>query len=190
MISCKPPSSNTIEWILDFILTLNDNEKDQINQLWRIEVLHPKKNYISYEYTDFIEIKNDHPLLWEFTDIQCELYFTGHCEDKAKLFYDLYMTHKQVFGNYQCFNIWLGSGKDHSNSLPYSSGLLTQGSQILMERYAACLKQNGLDYTIIGKRQPVYWDGAQFLPEKKVNILLFEQAFIIAEGFSFIQIKE
>src|SRR5690606_40473989 len=70
----------------------------------------------------------------------------------SDLFFDLYATHKKLFGKHQFFNIFFGEETPNFKSFQYSNGLLTQGSKKLMEKYAYCLKQNGLDFTIIGER--------------------------------------
>ena len=42
-----------------------------------------------------------------------------------------------------------------------------------MEKYSECLKQNGLDYTIIGERPAKYWDRDQFILENQDLKILF-----------------
>lgn len=130
---------------MDFTLIIRDtNEGDGILKRWTIEATGHRKKHISFDFAPFIEIKEDHPLLWEFTDVQCQLYFTGHCQDVPKLFYELYTTHKKTFGKYQNFNIYFGGDKfNYITSLRYSNGLLAEGSRKLMDKYADCLKQNG-----------------------------------------------
>jgi len=55
-----------------------------------------------------------------------------------------------------------------------------------MEKYSECLKQNGLDYTIIGERPAKYWDRNQFILENQdLKILFLGDTWIIAENFSF-----
>ena len=133
-----------------------------------------------------MEIKEDHPLLWEFTDTQCQLYFTGQCNDPAKLFFDLYATHKRLFGKHQCFNIPFGEEKPYFKPLQYSNGLLTQGSKKLMEKYADCLKKNGLNFSIIGERPATYWDGEQFIEEDTdLKVLFLRDTYVIAKDFYF-----
>jgi len=72
----------------------------------------------------------------------------------------------------------------------YRNGLLTKGPKTLLEKYAECLKSNGMDYTIIGERPATYWRGRQYLPEKKMRLLFFGESYFIAEKFSFLEINE
>jgi hypothetical protein len=55
-----------------------------------------------------------------------------------------------------------------------------------MLKYADSLKQNGLDYTIIGERPAKYWNGTEFILESgRLKILFFGKGYIIAKDFSF-----
>lgn len=175
-------------FIIDFELTVQDiNEIGGISQKWAIEVIGHRKNHVSFDFASFIEIKDDHPLLWELIDTQCQLYFTGLCKDHTKLFYDLYLAHKKMFDRYQCFNISFGEETTYSKPFQYSNGLLTQGSKKLMEKYAECLKENGLDFNIIGERPSVHWDGEQYIPESQdLKVLFIGDTYIIAKEFSFL----
>jgi len=91
----------------------------------------------------------------------------------CKTFYTLYLTYKKLFGSHHCFNISFGEETTYSKHFQYSNGLLTQGSKKLMEKYGDCLKQNGLDYTIIGERPAKYWDRDQFILENQDMKILF-----------------
>ena len=176
-------------FLIDFGLDVqNINDKSEFKQKWTLQASGHRKNHISFDFAPFIEIKEDHPLLWEFTDIQCQLYFTGQCKDPAKLFYDLYLTHKRTFGRYQSFNISFGEETTYFKQFQYSNGLLTQGSKKLMETYADCLKQNGLGFSIIGERPAKYWDGEQFiLEDTDLKILFIGDTYVIAKRFDFVR---
>ena len=179
-------------FLIDFALDIQAiNNKGEIHQKWTIHACGHRKNRISFEFAPFIEILNDHPLLWEFTDIQCQLYFTGQCNNSEKLFYDLFATHKMLFGKYQCFDISFGEETPYFKPFQYSNGLLTQGSKKLMEKYAACLKQNGIDYNIIGEQPAEYRDGGQFIKQDSgLKVLLLGDTYIIARDFSFVRQDE
>jgi hypothetical protein len=179
-------------FLIDFALDVQDiNDKGEINQKWTVQASGHRKNHVSFNFAPFIEIKEDHPLLWEFTDIQCQLYFTGQCKDLAKLFYDLYLTHKRTFGRHQCFNISFGEETTYFKPFQFSNGLLTQGSKKLMELYADCLKQNGLDFNFIGERQAKFWDGEQYILESQdLKIVFLGDTYIIAKDFSFVRRDE
>jgi len=166
-----------MDWFID---------KEDIFKQWKVRTTGHRKNHISFDRTAFIAITNDHPLLWEFTDLQCELYFSGQCKDPAMLFYHLYLTHKSLFKIYQPFNISFGDDTNTSTRFQYTNGLLAEGPKKLLTKYADCLKQNGLDYSIIGERPATCWDGKQFVNENKnLKVFLLGDTYIIAEDFLF-----
>jgi hypothetical protein len=180
---------STDNFIIDFLLEIQDiNDKGQINLEWTITAAGHRKNNLSFDFETVIEIKHDHPLLWEFYDTQCELYYSGECKDIPKLFYDLYKTHTQTFGEYKCFNISFGEETNYFKPFQFRNGLLTKGSKKLMLKYADCLKQNGLDFNIIGERPAKYWNGTEYIVESNdLKVLFFGKGYIIANDFSFVR---
>ena len=178
---------STCDLVFDIALEINGlTDEENIFKQWKVRTIGQRKNHISFDRTAFITIMYDHPLLWEFTDIQCQLYFSGQCNDPAKLFYHLYLTHKNLFKSYQSFNISFGDDTNISTRFQYTNGLLAEGPKKLLTKYADCLKQNGLDYSIIGERPATCWDGKQFVPESEnLKIFLLGDTYIIAEDFLF-----
>jgi hypothetical protein len=178
---------STDNFIINFLLDVqNINDKGNIIQEWTITAAGHRKNNLSFDFEDFIEIKDDHSLLWEFYDTQCQLYYSGQCMDVTKLFYDLYKAHKETFGNYKCFNISFGEDTNYIKPFQFGNGLLTEGSKKLMLKYSDCLKQNGLDFSIIGERPAKYWNGTEFITESDgLKVLFFGKGYIIAKDFSF-----
>lgn len=178
--------------IIDFIVEFRDiADSDSISRKWTIIASGHRKHRISFDAESLIEIKNDHPLLWEFTDTQCQLYFAGQCQNIERLFYDLYLIHNDTFGKYQCcFDVSLFKTSNHFKPFQYSNGLLAQGSKKLMEKYGACLKKNGLDFTFLGERPAGHWRYQQFIPEKELKVLLMGDTYLIAEDFTFVKQPE
>ena len=177
---------------LDFVLEIQDiNDEGAVFQKWAVEAIGHRKNRVSFGYCDFLKILEDDPLLWEFTDVQSELYFNGQVNDPVRLFFDLYVLHKKLFEAYQSFNIHYGEDTPYFKQFQYSNGLLTKGPKRLMEHYANCLKQNGLGYSIVGDWRPTYWDGEKHIPEPQdLKVLLLGDTYIIAESFSFVRQDE
>jgi hypothetical protein len=180
---------STEKFIVDFLLAVeNINDKGPITQNWTITATGHRKNKLSFDYEPSIEIKDEHPLLWEYNDIQCQLYFNGQCKDIPKLFYELYTIHKQNFANLKCFNVSFGEGTTDFRPFQYSNGLLTEGSKKLMLKYGECLKQNGLNYTILSERPASFWNGENHVPEDgDLRVMFFGKGFIIAKQFAFVR---
>jgi len=169
--------SSADEILIDFFInTYDSDDNGPIVQKWTIQTVGHKKNHFSIGVDSPIDIKDDHPLLWEFTDIQCELYFKGKIKNPQKLSYDLSIIHKNLFDNFQIFNITFEDKRSNFRPFQYTNGLLTKGSKKLLERYALCLKENGLDYSIIGER---------LLTSQTLKILFLGDSYVIAESFAF-----
>jgi len=179
---------STDDFIFDFCLEVQDiNDKGEINQTWSVVAKGHRKNKLSFDFEPFIKIETEHPLLWEFHDTQCELYYSGQCEDIPKLFYDLYNVHREIFGNSNDLHIYLGDKNRDAKKFDYTNGLVAKGSKTLLLKYADCLKQNQLDYTIIGERPPKYWNGQEFIVESNnLKILFFGKGYVIAQDFAFV----
>ena len=175
------------DMIIEFVLTMhNTDEEDKATQKWRIQAAGYKKSRVSFESTDFLEIEDDHPLLWEFPDTQCQLYFSGTCKDTTSLFYDLYTRHRTLFEDYQPFAASVAATALDSKRFQFTNGLLAKGSKKLMAIYGDCLVQNGLGFTIIGERPATYWDGSGCIKQlANLQILLFRNGYVIAQKFSF-----
>ena len=178
--------------LFDFVLDLQDlNDNITTTQNWRIHASGHRKNHISFDFAQSIEISDDHPLLWEFKDVQCQLYFSGTCKDPAKLFYDLYLVHNKTFQGRQCFNVSFREEIANFQRFKYSNGLLTQGSKKLMKLYGECLIRNGLEFSIIGERPAKYWEGDQFILEsQELKVLFLGDTYIVASDFIFSQMDE
>ena len=187
-IYIKKVEHDTTDFIIDITAEVRHNT-EPIFQKWTITAKNHRRNRIFFESASSISIAADHPLLWQFTDIQCQLYFSGECRDVPKLFYDLYHVHQDVFGRYDCFDMEAAE-ETYKKPFQYTSGYLTQGPKTLMEMYGECLRQNGMDYSAIEDRQPTYWDGQQYVPElKDLEILFIGDTYVIAEDFLFEKIS-
>ena len=178
---------STEKFVVDFLLEVEDiNDKGPITQNWTVTATEHRKNKLSFDYEPSIKLQDEHPLLWEYNDIQCQLYFNGQCKDIPKLFYELYAIHKETFDNFKCFDISFGEGISNFKPFHYSNGLLTRGSKKLMLKYGECLNQNGLEYTILGERRASSWNGENYVPEDgNLKIMFLGKGFIIAKAFVF-----
>ncbi|HTI90884.1 MAG TPA: hypothetical protein VL727_09855 [Puia sp.] len=164
---------------IDFTLTSISTEEEvaENDKRWTMQTVGHKKNKISFDKGSDIRIEEDHPLLWEFKDIQCELYFNGQGPNPDKLHFELYKLHFGLFRNYipaeTYFNAWYSY-----DLLKANNGLLARGPKRLLMKYAECLQNNGVDFSILDGRTK---------PENNPIVLSMEDTdtYIIAEDFSF-----
>ena len=160
-----------------------------LGEEWIVNVTGQRENRISFDLAADIDIKEDHPLLWKYTDLQCELYFSGICADPGKVFLDMYQTHYSLFRKYIPFETYLNSNSFNS-LFKMAGGLLARGPKTLLLKYAESLNAQGLDFSIIGERLPTYWDGNSFVPENRDLKVLFmseTSTYIIGQSFDFIK---
>lgn len=174
-------SDNTIT--LSFEITFTDN--DESTQEWIVNGIEHRKNKIIFGTTDFIEIFEESPLLWEFTDIQSELYYSGKINEPEKLLYELFMIHKKLFNEYKQFELFPGEYEHNFKPFQYDSGLLAKGPRKLLQQYADYLQSSDINYSIIGERLPTYWNGVEHIDETSLKLLLFGDSYIVAKDFLF-----
>ncbi len=160
-----------------------------LGEEWIVNVTGQKENRISFDLAADINIKEDHPLLWKYIDIQCELYFRGFCAEPGKVFLDMYQKHYSLFRKYIPFETYLNSN-DFNSLFKTAGGLLARGPKKLLLKYAESLIAHGLDFSIIGERAPTYWDGNSFVPENRDLKVLFmseTSTYVIGQSFDFIK---
>lgn len=174
--------------IVEVAISVQDfDDSEIINRKWTIQIHGHRKSKLSFDLASSLGLKEDHPLLWEFNDTLCDLYFNGQFTDPARLFVDLYKIHSSLFGNYISFETFLNDTGDIYKLLNASSGLLAKGSRKLLTMYGSCLEQYNLKHSMISERQPRYWDGKQFVPERgNAKVLFIGDSYIIADKFIFI----
>lgn len=124
-------------------------------------------------YTSNIQLKDNHPLLWEFTDTQCELYITAVApEQVGKIAFDLLQIQNDVFGKYQLQDFL------HLSILTQGYGLIKKGSKKLLTAFATSLQKNGVSANLIGDIEPSE-------ENQLLKILFVGQSYFIAENFEF-----
>ena len=164
------------------------NDEDNFIRRWTIDTKQHRQSKISLDFASTFEISNDHPILWQFSDKQSEIYFSGHCSDADKLFIDLYKTHKSLFGNFTAFEDTVHFANDFKHLMKTSSGLLSNGPNKLMIKYAELLEPYNLSYSLIGDRMPTYYDceNEKHITETgNAKVLFIDNSYIVADEFIF-----
>lgn len=163
------------------------NDEDNFSSSWIIQTFNYRKCNFSLDFASTIQLNNTHPILWQFSDIQSSLYFSGICSNPDKLFMDLFNTHVSIMGNYVPFENTVHRMHEFSESMKNTSGLLAEGPKRLLISYGGLLKSFNLEFTIIGDRTPTFWDGEKNIQEcGNAKVLFFDSSYIIADQFKFI----
>ena len=126
-------------------------------------------------------IEGEHPLLWKFTEVNSELYYSGQCPTAANLIADLYKLELELFENFQTFSHYLNGG-DIFRLLSVPSGLFARGPQKLLAKYAELLAKYGIDTSIISGNASHAETGRD---EGRPKVfLLTNHCYVIAEEFN------
>lgn len=170
----------------DLQLFVQSNTEENHDRIWTISTKQYRKSKISFEYASTLEISQDHPILWQFSDKQSEIYFNGNCKDIDRLYLNLSNVHKGIFQDLLPFDESLNDTTDFYKLMNASNGLLARGPQKLLKQYEEILEQHSLKCSIIGDRVPTYWDGDKHVTESgNAKVLFVDNSYIIADEFEF-----
>jgi hypothetical protein len=162
------------------------NDEESYVFEWTINTVQYRSSRISLELASSIEISNDATLLWYYSDKQCSMYFNGYCSDTDNLFLALYRVHNNIFEGLLNFENTLNQPSNFDRLIQSKNGLLASGPRKLLEQYATVLNTYNINYSIIGDRVPLYWDGEKHLEEiGNAHILFIGNSYIIADKFVF-----
>jgi hypothetical protein len=162
--------------VLEFLLIVHEFQTlPSIQQLWTVEIMGYITGNVQLSNVNRMQLKTEHPLLWEYTDTQCELFFSGECESLEKLFYSLYNSHESIFRGLVPFNTFINYPV-FRDLFMYTNGQMAKGPKKLLQEYGICLQLHGMKYSLVGGYQPD--------PPHPV-LLLMGDSYIIAEVFTF-----
>ena len=164
------------------LLSFKICESDAEPQHWTLEVMGHRASEISFscEVDNYaILITDDHPLLWQFSDIQTELYFKGSSKDIYRVVSELNQIDFQLFGKYQ------NSSEQLYTLLRTSNGSLGKGPKKLLTKYEKCLNKYGIETSIVGGYIPTYWDGKNKFSGETLKIFLISGSYIVGQDFVF-----
>ncbi len=164
------------------------NDEENYEYSWTVNVSQYRTSKISLDFASSISISDTHPLLWQYSDKQSEIYFNGNCSDTDKLYLDLYKSHYACMEGLLDFEETINQSKDFDQLLKSQNGLLASGPNKLMILYADVLTRHRLHYSIIGDRVPTFWDGEKHVVEiGNAKVLFIDSAYIIADDFDFVE---
>jgi hypothetical protein len=164
------------------ILNFKIHESGADPQNWILEVIGHRASKISFspEVDDsLILITDDHPLLWQFSDVQVELYFNGASDDIYRVISELNQIDFNLFGKYR------NSSQQLYTLLRSSHGSLGSGPRKLLTKYEKCLNKYGIETSIVGGYIPTYWDGKNKYSGDTLKILLINGSYIVAQDYIF-----
>jgi hypothetical protein len=174
---------------LNFVIKISGfgyNDEDNYEYRWTVNTVHYRTSKFSLDFACSIYITDTHPLLWQFSDKQSELYFNGICSDADRLFLDLYKAHNACFEGLIDFEETINQPDNFEPLLKSRNGLLASGPNKLMNMYADVLSKHNMSSSIIGDRVPTFWDGEKHVLETgKAKVLFIDNSYIVADDFEF-----
>lgn len=164
------------------LIVFTVHESDTLPQIWTLEIIGHRASELSFTYyvaDTTILLTDDHPLLWQYSDFQSELYFNGTSTDIHKIVSELNQIDFELFGRYQ------NSSEQLYTLLRASNGSLGQGSKNLLTKYAECLNRHGIKTSMVGGYSPTYWDEKNTMNGETLKIFLFGGSYIVGQDFIF-----
>lgn len=168
-------------------LTLTSLQSGKAPQKWTLEIVGHRASQLSFSSIisdTAILLTSDHPLLWQYADIQSELFFNGSSKDIFTLISELNYIDFELFSKYQ------NSSEQLYKLFKSSHGSLGKGSQKLLTKYADCLNKYGIKTSIIGGYIPTYSDGKNMLNGATLKIFIAEGSYIVGQDFIFTKVED
>lgn len=109
-------------------------------QEWLMTVKNVKAAKVIWTRDEYIEIYNDHYLLWKFTDDEIELYVNGTSDSAEVLAANFYTLHQKTFGEWLPIETFVHNLLSLCKS---KQALFAKGPKRLLEYYASWLSDYG-----------------------------------------------
>jgi hypothetical protein len=187
-ISIQISSTDFSEKTKKVIFTIHYGSNEPVPQKWQVEIIDHVASEIAFGHgaiwNSSIELTYDHPLLWQFNDLQGDLYFTGKCENVGRLMSDMNSVSSNYYGEKlgilnNTYNLWAGE-----------YGLVAKGPHKLLNEYAECLNRHYLDTSIVGDYRGTCWNGNEQVAGTELKIFIAEQSYIIGSDFIFTKMED
>lgn len=165
--------------LFDFELHLGKVEEKP--QLWQMVIGGYKTSRIYPEQLgSYFQFYDYHFLLFEFQNIQTELYTTKLSVDPVALLADLYSTHQKSFGNFLSLDKYLNK----EVNLPDLGcfGLFARGPKKILEVYFDCLHRSGAKPYFYGQYNPD-------VENSDLKLLIIGQCYFIGNEFHFRRVE-
>jgi hypothetical protein len=169
-------SFHNIDLSTDFLkveFSINDTEGSN-EKVIVLMIISGKTDYFiaKNDNSGYSHLETEHPLLWRFSDTQCELYISGKTKASKELAFDLFNIHYSLFGHYISFEPGI------LTTLNNRHGLLQKGSKFLLRMYADKINEYGIKTSIISELQPAK-------TSSNLKILFLGDSYFIGDNFDF-----
>lgn len=177
-------SDNMVE--VTFAIQLLDDQ--EVKQRWIVRSRALRNFRIEHAPVDFIEERQEHPLLWPFNAPHSQLYIKHSARDPNALHVAIATIHEREFDTSCGIGTFLNLVPSLDKLCRMDHGLFADGPTPLLKLYATALQEAGCGPYFVGERSPIQWmDGRWVEDLPSVSVLLFGKSWIIAEEFQWEQ---
>jgi hypothetical protein len=135
---------------------------DATHETWEIRCGDVLAYVLRNESVNWLELTEDHPLLWEFKHESASAYFYRAPVNVDAAVGALYEAHQNAVGFWIRFGQHLNTEPGLSRLLAAGNGLLAQGPVPLLTLYKETLRPLGVEVDIRFSRSPQSWDGTRW----------------------------
>ena len=160
---------------------------DSAQEVWEVRCEDVLAHNLRDENAYWLELTEDHPLLWEFKHESASSYFYRAPVNADAAVGALYEAHRNAVGSWIRFGEHLNSAPGLSKLLAAGNGLLAQGPLPLLILYKETLLPHGVEVDIRFSRPPQMWDGTRWRKlkrENNVKALLLGTSYVIGNRWS------
>ena len=170
----------------DLILLVRVRVPDAPDHQFRIACQQPRSHRILALTNDnLVSLTTDHVVLWPHNQKQGDLYFNGTPSDPLSLLGALIESQRDAVGNWFPVDHFLNLPGRSAEILRGGHGLLAKGPVSLLDTYAHVLDNHGIKHSSLAPRDPVWWNGDQWMPEtEQLHALIVGDSFVVAPSFS------
>jgi hypothetical protein len=138
------------------------------------------------ESANWLEMVDDHPLLWEFKHEIASAFFYGAPATADAAVGALYEAHQNAVGPWIKFGRHLNNAPGLSKLLAAGNGLLAEGPTPLLTLYKDTLNPHGVEVDIRFSHLPRIWDGTHWRElerENSARAMVLGASYVIGSGW-------
>jgi hypothetical protein len=167
---------------ISLAVTVLDSEQE----MWEVRCEDVLAFVFSNESANWLELTEDHPVLWEFKHESASAYFYQSPANADAAVGALYEAHEIAVGPWIRFRQYLNNAPGLSKLLAAGNGLLAQGPVGLLTFYKQTLCPHGVEVDIRFVHPPQTWNGTdwQQLHWENTKALLLGSSYVIGNGWA------
>ncbi|HEY2581584.1 MAG TPA: hypothetical protein VGI43_07250 [Mucilaginibacter sp.] len=147
-------------------------------QNWQVMVKGVVDECVINEWTQNIDVYEEHVLLLDYIDNHSELYFNGATKNSDALFIALFQSVTQLTDKISHISKYLFSLESVNELSSQGYGLFARGPKTILDVYARCIEKQGIKPIFIGLFTPSH-------EHKQLRLLEIGNSYFIGESFLF-----